>query len=78
MGIASVWCRTEYSRKGWKAWVVASAVLISISTAFVKQHSVVDIVAALPVCAVCEGLIFGRLGGRPGRRLRRYLETERA
>ena len=57
--------------------MIASAVLISISTAFVKQHSVVDILAALPVCALCEGLVFGRLGGRPGRRLRAYLETEK-
>lgn len=77
VGIASVWRRTGYSPKGWKAWMIASAVLISISTTFVKQHSVVDILAALPVCAVCEGLVFGRLGGRPGRRLRAYLETEK-
>ena len=77
VGIASVWCRTGCSSRGWKAWMIASAVLISISTTFVKQHSVVDILAALPVCAVCEGLVFGRLGGRPGRRLRAYLETEK-
>ena len=74
LGIASVWVRTGYAPRGWKAWMVASAVLISISTAFVKQHSCVDIAAALPVCAVCEALLFGRLGGRWGRRLRAYLD----
>ena len=75
IGIASVWLRTDYASRGWKVWMAVSAALISISTAFVKQHSCVDIVAALPLCAVCEGLLFGRLGGCWGRRLRDYLEN---
>ena len=48
IGIASVWCKEKGVAKGWKVFVVIAAVLISISTAFVKQHSVVDIIAALP------------------------------
>jgi len=75
IGIASVWLRTGYTGRAWKGCMVASAILISISTAFVKQHSCVDIMAALPVCAVCEGVIYHNFGGRQGKQLRRYLGT---
>jgi membrane-associated phospholipid phosphatase len=34
------------------------AVLISISTVMIKQHSVVDIFAALPVCAIAEAVTY--------------------
>ncbi|MBE5807928.1 MAG: phosphatidic acid phosphatase [Clostridiales bacterium] len=59
VAIASVWCHQRDVTAHRKAFMVASAVLISISTAFVKQHSVVDIFAALPVCALGEYLVFG-------------------
>lgn len=36
----------------WQAILVILTVLISISTVFLKQHSVIDIIAALAVCAV--------------------------
>ena len=59
MGIASVWGRAKDASPGWKGFVIFSAVLISISTAFVKQHSVVDILAAVPVGLLAEFLVFG-------------------
>ena len=59
MGIASVWCRYERAPKGWKVFIVLCAVLISISTAFVKQHSVVDIIVAIPVGLLAEYLVYG-------------------
>ena len=59
MGIASVWCRTKGVSPVWKAGAVLSAVLISVSTAFVKQHSAVDIAAAIPVGLLAEYLVFG-------------------
>lgn len=60
LGIASTWLR-EKSAKGWfKAFVVFAAVMICLSVAFVKQHSVVDIFAALPVCLLAEWIVFGR------------------
>lgn len=58
MGIASVWCKVRDLPVGWKAFFVVSAVLISISTTFVKQHSVVDVLAAIPVGLLAEYLIF--------------------
>lgn len=36
----------------WKIWFAVSAVLISISTVFLKQHSILDIVYAIPLCLV--------------------------
>ena len=68
MGIASAWCRAKNASRGWKCFMVISAVMISISTAFVKQHSVVDIIAALPVGLLAEYLVFGNT------RLRRWIE----
>ncbi|MBR1821452.1 MAG: phosphatidic acid phosphatase [Clostridia bacterium] len=60
LGIASVWCHRRESSGVWKGFMVLSAALISISTAFVKQHSVVDICAALPVGLLAEVQVFGK------------------
>ena len=68
MGIASTWCRARDASKPWKCFVVLSAVMISISTAFVKQHSVVDIATAIPVGLLAELQVFGRT------RLNRWIE----
>lgn len=68
IGIASVWCHQKNASPGWKAFMILSAVLISISTAFVKQHSVVDVIAAIPVGLLAEYLVFGKT------RLNRWIE----
>ena len=60
MGIASVWLRERAVRPLWRGLIAALCVLISISTAFVKQHSVLDILAALPLGLLAEGLVYGR------------------
>lgn len=58
LGIASVWCK-EKSVSGWfKAFIVVFVAVICISTAFVKQHSVVDIYAALPVGLLAEMILY--------------------
>ena len=36
----------------WKAFHIANGVLIMLSVVFVKQHSVVDIFAAIPICII--------------------------
>ncbi len=59
MGIASVWGRAKDAGMGKKLLMIALAVMISMSTAFVKQHSVVDILAAIPVGLFAEYLVFG-------------------
>lgn len=60
IGIASTWMREKSVSRPWKALIAAFAALICISVAFVKQHSVVDIFAAVPVCLLAEWLVFYR------------------
>jgi len=60
LGIASVWVREKGVCRMWKAFVVLSVILICLSTLFLKQHSAVDALAALPVCLLAEILVFGR------------------
>lgn len=59
LGIASAWLRYKPTPRAWKTAVVCAAALISLSTVFVKQHSVLDIAAALPVCLAAECLVYG-------------------
>lgn len=58
LGIASVWLKRKESSPVWKACVVVMVVLICLSTIFIKQHSVLDGLAALPVCLLAEIIIF--------------------
>lgn len=60
IGIASTWLREKSASRGWKTFIVAFCALVCISVAFVKQHSVVDIFAAFPVCFVAEYITFIR------------------
>lgn len=59
IGIASVWLKAKNVSGLWKAFVVVAAILICLSTAFIKQHSAVDFFTALPVCLLAEMLVFG-------------------
>ena len=60
LGIASVWLKEESVWNWWKAFVAVAVFFICISVAFVKQHSVVDIFAAIPLCILAEAVVFGR------------------
>ena len=60
IGIASVWLKRRESAAGTKIFICVSMCLVCISVAFVKQHSVVDIAAALPVCLVAEVVAYGK------------------
>lgn len=60
IGIASTWMREKSVSLPWKVFIATLAALICISVAFVKQHSVVDILAAIPVCLLAEWLVFHR------------------
>ena len=58
LGIASVWVKEKGISRWWKAFVVVAVILICLSTAFIKQHSVVDPFAALPICAAAELILY--------------------
>ena len=58
LGIASVWVKEKGVSVWWKSFVVLAALTICLSTAMIKQHSVVDAFAALPVCLLAEFITF--------------------
>lgn len=57
-GIASVWLKAKDISLVWKAAVVILVALICLSTMFIKQHSVIDFFAAIPVGIIAEILVF--------------------
>ena len=58
IGIASVWLKRRETGGWLKAFMVFAAVMVCLSTMFVKQHSAVDFFAAIPVCILAEYLVF--------------------
>ena len=60
LGIASTWLR-ERNVPGWvRSCIAVWCGVICISVAFVKQHSVVDIFAAIGMCLFVEWFVFFR------------------
>lgn len=59
IGIASVWLKEKNASAYAKTFVVVFVILVCLSTMFIKQHSVIDFFAALPVCVLAEGIACG-------------------
>ena len=57
-GIASTWLKKKDASRAVKVFITVLVFFICISVAFVKQHSVVDIFAAIPVGILAEFLVF--------------------
>ena len=55
--LASVWCKEKIPRGAKLIWIVL-ALLISSSTVFIKQHSIIDFFVALVVCIMAEAVTF--------------------
>ncbi len=51
-----------FSAKGWRVYAVLTTVVISLSTVFLKQHSVWDVFLALPLCAIAYVVIYRMKG----------------
>lgn len=60
IGIASVWLKYPRASVGFKTFIALLAFAICLSTAFVKQHSYVDIFAAIPLSLLAEIMVYGR------------------
>ena len=58
LGIASAWLKEKSAAWYVKLAVSVFVIMVCLSVAFTKQHSVVDIFAALPVCLVAEVFAF--------------------
>lgn len=59
LGIGSVWLKKKDASPIWKAVLVVWLIMICLSVMFVKQHSAVDVIAALPLGLLAECLVFG-------------------
>lgn len=65
-------CDSKYFRKsvGWKVGNVIVTILISLSTVFLKQHSILDVIGAIPICLLawymvyCPGNVFAKAASR--------------
>ena len=60
LGIASTWLKEKSASVFLKVVVVVFVFFVCISVAFTKQHSVIDICAALPVCLLAEIIVYGK------------------
>ncbi len=60
VGIASTWLKEKDASVWTRIFAVMFSLGVCISVAFVKQHSVVDIFAAIPVCILAEVLVYGK------------------
>lgn len=54
----TAWHTKGLNTTGWRTAFSITAFLICISTVFLKQHSVLDILAALPICVVAHYFCF--------------------
>lgn len=61
----TAWQSRGLQSRAWKAAFAVTAILISISTVFMKQHSLWDVIAALPICLLGYGLCFWRHAKNP-------------
>lgn len=52
------WHTSRFQTLGWRLAFFITAVLICLSTVFLKQHSVLDVLAALPLCLAAYWLCY--------------------
>ncbi len=54
IGIASIWLKEKAAAWWTKTAVVIFCILVCLSTVFIKQHSIIDGLVAIPVCVLAE------------------------
>lgn len=60
VGIVSAALKDKHLPWGWKTGAVVFTFMVCLAVCFVKQHSAVDVLAAVPVCAVAELAVHGK------------------
>ncbi|MCR4606205.1 MAG: phosphatidic acid phosphatase [Oscillospiraceae bacterium] len=58
LGILSAALKDKILKPVWKTLITAFVIMICLSVCFVKQHSAVDVFAALPVALIAEALVW--------------------
>ncbi len=65
LGIASAWLKERDVSRLWKVFVCLAVLMICLSTMFVKQHSALDVFAAIPLGILAEIIAYGKHWWRP-------------
>lgn len=60
LGILSAALKDKRLAVGWKAALTFFVIMVCLAVCFVKQHSAIDVLAAVPVCLLAEALVFGK------------------
>ena len=60
----------------WRLFFIISAVLISISTVFLKQHSIIDVIVAIPICALAYIACYRNSATAEVRKVRQVITNE--
>lgn len=60
VGILSAGLKDKRLAAGWKAALTVFVIMVCLAVCFVKQHSAIDVLAAVPVCLLAEALVFGK------------------
>ena len=58
LGILSVTLKDRMIPRFWKGALVCVVITICCAVCFVKQHSALDVLAALPMCALVEAIVY--------------------
>ena len=62
------WHSELFSTPKWRAAFLSAAIIISLSTVFLKQHSILDVLAAIPICALGYIVVYrDKIGTSPNR-----------
>ena len=74
IAFVSAWTKDSHVHWCWKLFIIISAVLICLSTLFIKQHSALDFFAALPVCLLAEWVAYGNYFKRKYRKFYKSID----
>ena len=75
LGILSVTLKDKDFSGWFKAGVSVFVLMVCLSVCFIKQHSSIDVLAALPVCVIAEAILYGKTYWKP-RLHQKIIETK--
>ena len=67
----AIWHTRGLKKRAWRWSTAVDGVLVIASTMFIKQHAVIDVLAGLVVGFLGNYIVYGIIGRRRDRRLRR-------